>query len=60
MLPSNKNITNARLKDDNNTIETEETEQIQVGGDESYKSMCRKCYNKLYNKSLKFSELVNE
>ena len=56
----NKNITNARLKDDNNTIETEETEQIQVGGDESYKSMCRKCYNKLYNKSLKFSELVNE
>lgn len=47
----NKTIVNARV-DGNGNIVTE-GEQVEIGGDERYVSLCRKCYNqKLKNKNL--------
>ena len=47
----NKTIVNARV-DVNGNIVTE-GEQVEIGGDERYVSLCRKCYNqKLKNKNL--------
>lgn len=40
----NNSIFNMRLVNENPTFEGE---QVQVGGDESYKSVCRKCYYEL-------------
>lgn len=46
----NKTIVNARV-DGNGNIVTE-GEQVEIGGDERYVSLCRKCYNqKLKNKN---------
>lgn len=46
----NKNIVNARI--DNNGKIIVDGEQIEVGAEDKYIAMCRKCYNKEINKNL--------
>lgn len=41
----NKNSINAKI-DKNGNLNIEDGEQIEIGGDEKYKSICRHCYNK--------------
>lgn len=41
----NKTSVNARLNNDGN-IDITDGEQIKVGGDNEYKALCRKCFNK--------------
>lgn len=41
----NKNSVNARINEDGN-IEWNEGNQIEIGGDSKYKSMCRHCFSK--------------
>ena len=41
----NKNSINAKI-DKNGDLNIEDGEQIEIGGDEKYKSICRHCYNK--------------
>lgn len=41
----NKNSVNARL-DYNGNVNKEKGNQIEIGGDNRYKSICRKCFNK--------------
>ena len=51
----NKAIINARF--DKNGIMLTDGEQVQIGGDETYKAICRECYfNNLYKQENKFSE----
>lgn len=44
----NKNIVNARINDNGDVVFS--GEQVVIGGNETYTSMCRKCWNKLKGK----------
>lgn len=53
----NKNSVNARF---NNGKLVTEGEQIEIGGDDKYKSMCRSCYNKLFAQTIDIYEDNNK
>ena len=44
-----KAIINARVNDDGDIVT--DGEQVMIGGNERYVTMCRKCYRELINKS---------
>lgn len=55
----NKNSVNAKI-DSTGKIEFEGGEQIEVGGDNRYKSMCRHCYTTNLINNLELAEEVHE
>ena len=55
----NKTIFNARIDKDGNVVT--DGEQVEVGGDDRYLALCRKCYyEKTGNKMYRLREIINE